>query len=97
MGFGNPPSSIDIDLFGLDGNLVNSVNVGILSDYNIYNLSGLGTFRGLTFFNNNDAAGLRFMNISYNAVAVTVPEPGTLGLLLVGLAGLFIVRPRRAA
>jgi len=95
MGFGNPPSSIDIDLFDLSGNLVNSVNTNILADYNIYSLSGLGTFSGLTFFNNNDASGLRFMNISYNAVAV--PEPGTLGLLLLGLAGLFILRPRRAA
>jgi len=47
----------------------------------------LPEFRGLTIFDNNDAAGLRFQNISYNAVAST-PEPAYLpvaGLLLIGL------------
>jgi len=79
--------SISLRFFDANGALVDSLTPTLNSDYSIYNFSGLPEFRGLTIFDNNDAAGLRFQNISYNAVAST-PEPAYLpvaGLLLIGL------------
>lgn len=86
MGFGNG-GSISVDLFGASGNLVNTASFSELSGYSVYNISGLGTFAGLTFRSNTDPAGLRFQNFSYNSVesVSAVPEPETYAMLLVGL------------
>ena len=43
MGYGNPPSSMDVDLFAADGSLVNTTSVNLVSGYHVYMLSGLGT------------------------------------------------------
>lgn len=96
MGFGNPPSSISVSLFAANGSLVNSSVLSILDGYNVYTLSGLGTFRGLTFFNNNDPAGVRFTEMSYNSVTSSVPEPATVGTLIGGLILLVGLARRRS-
>lgn len=94
MGFGNPPSSVDIEFFDLAGNLISNVTQNISSGYNVYTFSGLGgVFRGLTVYNNNDPAGLRFQNFSYSQV----PEPLTLTLMGLGLAGIGYRRHRSRA
>jgi hypothetical protein len=86
MGYGNG-GSISVDLFGAGGNLINTASFSELSGYNVFNISGLGTFAGLTFRSNTDPAGLRFQNFSYNSVESVspVPEPETYAMLLVGL------------
>ena len=80
---------ISLRFFDANGALVDSLSPVLTTDYAVYNFSGLPLFRGLTIFNDNDSSGLRFQNISYNAVArASTPEPAYLpaaGLLLVGL------------
>lgn len=83
MGYGNPPSALTVDLFDAAGGPVTSRAIGILDGYNVYNLSGVGVFRGLTFYNNNDASGLRFMNFSYTTA---VPEPATIGTVFMAMS-----------
>jgi hypothetical protein len=78
---------ISLRFFDANGTLVNSLSPVLTAGYAVYNFSSLPVFHGLTIFDNNDEAGLRFQNISYNAVAAT-PEPAYLpaaGLLLIGL------------
>jgi hypothetical protein len=78
--------SISLRFFDTNGALVDSLTPNLSASYAIYSFSSLPVFRGLTIFDNNDDAGLRFQNISYNAVAAT-PEPAYLpvaGLLLIG-------------
>jgi hypothetical protein len=85
---------ISMRFFDANGTLVDSLTPILSANYAVYSFSSLPVFRGLTIFNNNDDAGLRFQNISYNAVAAT-PEPAYLpvaGLLLIGLR--FIRRKR---
>tara|TARA_R110001583_G_scaffold171120_4_gene324641 strand:- start:3610 stop:4257 length:648 start_codon:yes stop_codon:yes gene_type:complete len=92
MGSAVAGSSITIDLFSGDGSLVNSFLQATINNYNKYSISGLGTFAGLTFRNNNDPAGLRFMDMSYNSVSVNeVPLPAAAFLFapaLIGFMGL---------
>jgi hypothetical protein len=80
---------ISLRFFDANGVLVDSFSQVLTAGYAVYDFSSLPVFRGLTIFDNNDAAGLRFQNISYNAVAgAATPEPAYLpvaGLLLIGL------------
>ena len=96
MGSSDAGSSIVADFFDASGALVGSQTVFMGVGYNNYLLSGLSVFRGLTFRNNNDGAGVRFQNMFYNSVSSSsVPEPGTVALLGLGLAGLGMSRRRK--
>jgi hypothetical protein len=81
--------SISLRFFDANGTLVDSFSQVLTPNYAVYSFSSLPVFRGLTIFDDNDNAGLRFQNISYNAVAgAATPEPAYLpaaGLLLMGL------------
>jgi hypothetical protein len=88
MGYVDSPgvSSLRIDFFASDGSLVQSVNQTLGPEgYSIYSYGGFGTFAGLSIYNNNDPAGLRFQNFEYAAI----PAPGAilLGSIGVGLVG----------
>jgi hypothetical protein len=87
MGSASPPSTVTIDFFSDSGSVVDEVVQNLLSGYNVYSFSGFGTFKGLSIYDNNDAAGLRFQNISYNSIVAT-PEPSSLLLIIAGLAGI---------
>ncbi|MFM5915891.1 MAG: PEPxxWA-CTERM sorting domain-containing protein [Chakrabartia godavariana] len=85
MGSSDAGSTIKVHAFGANGALLGSTQVTMLNGYNVYNLSGLGNFKGLTFFDNNDPAGVRFMNFAYNSVAGGgVPEPAAWAMMLAG-------------
>jgi hypothetical protein len=97
MGAASPPSSVKIDFFSDSGVLVNSVTQALISGYNVYNFSGLGTFKGISIYNNSDPAGLRFQNFTYNAVnggGNNVPDSGS-GLALLGAGLLLLATLRR--
>jgi hypothetical protein len=80
---------LSLSLFDANGTLVDSLTPILTAGYNVYSFSSLPAFRGLAIFDDNDDSGLRFQNISYNAVAgAATPEPAYLpaaGLLLIGL------------
>ena len=96
MGSSSPPSSIKVRAFGTNGALTGSTTVNMLSGYNVYSLSGLGNFRGLTFFDNTDDSGVRFQNMSYNSVTGgAVPEPSTWIMMLAGFGAIGFAARRR--
>ncbi len=88
MGASVAPNAIDVDLFLADGSLVAATSIVMQDGYNSYSISGFGTFRGITFHNNQDPGGVRFMTMSYQNVPggeTAVPEPSTAVLLCTGL------------
>jgi hypothetical protein len=86
--------SVTADFFSNNGTLVGSQTFSAGSGYSVFTANAVGVFRGLTFRDNNDGAGLRFMNFSYNTVDARVPEPATWGLMILGfgLAGAAVRR-----
>lgn len=85
MGSAIAGSTVLASLFDDNGALVASQSIVMQSGYALYSFSGLGNFRGITFSNNNDPSGVRFMNMSYNSVTAAVPEPASLALVALGL------------
>lgn len=93
MGSGDG-GSVTADFFSGSGGLLHSQTYTGLSGYADFSISGLAAFRGITFHDNSDSAGLRFQNMSYNAVPV--PEPSTWVLMALGLGVAGAVGARRA-
>jgi hypothetical protein len=89
--------SLSVDFFNATGALVSSQTLSLLSGYNVYSFSGVGTFRGLTISNDLDESGLRFQNFSYNSVTGSSPEPSTWAMLVLGFAGIGLAALRRSA
>lgn len=91
MGSASAGSTVVIDFFDNLGALVNSATQVYSSGYNKYSYSGFGSFSGISFHSNNDPAGVRYMDMSYNSV-VSASEPGSLALLGLGLIALSATR-----
>lgn len=87
------PHSVTIDFFALDGSLVNSTTQVLISGYNVYSYGSFGAFRGLTIHDNNDPAGMRFMNFEYDSAPI--PAPGALMLGSMGVGFVSWLRRRR--
>ena len=88
--------SVTADFFSLTGALVFTQTFAGLSGYANFALAGLPIYHGITFKDNNDPAGLRFQNMSYNAVA-GIPEPSTWAMMAAGLALAGALRAHRRA
>lgn len=95
MGSADAGSTITASFYDDNGGLTGSTSIVMQSGYALYSLSGFGSFRGIAFSDNNDPAGVRFQNMSYNSVAAGVPEPATV-LLLLAAAGIGAATRRRA-
>ena len=76
-----------LDFFMRDGSLIDSIVLNPLAGdfYGFRRDAGQQDIAGISIFN-NDPDGIAFDNVRYDAQAV--PEPGTLALLGLGLAGL---------
>ena len=85
------------DFYSASGALVGSQVFSAVSGYNVLSASGLGTFRGVQFRDNNDDAGLRFQNFSYNSVTAQggVPEPATWAMMVIGFGAVGLAARRR--
>ena len=81
----NIRANVNYSLFSATGALVGSGSVLMSQGYNNYSLNSLSAFRGIAFTDNNDSAGVRFQNMSYNSVTA-VPEPSAYAMMAVGLA-----------
>jgi PEP-CTERM motif len=87
-------------VFGYDvaGNLTGSTLVNAGSGYNVFTVNGIGNFAGLLFGANDDPAGLRFMNFSYDTVASgAVPEPATWAMMIFGFGIVGFAMRRRSS
>lgn len=84
MGSAVAGSTLLASFYAMDGSLVGSQQIVMSSGYAVYSVSGLGNFHGISFSDNNDPSGVRFMNMSYNSVQ-QVPEPAALALVALSL------------
>lgn len=82
---------IEGSLFG--GGTV-SQTLGITSSWSSYTLIGFANLTQVVFSNADAGAGLSLDNL--NTDTATVPEPGTLALLAIGLFGMRLARRRKA-
>lgn len=95
-------NNLILQFFRFDGSLIDSVTVatgtglgplafGFERDSSIRDIAGVSVY-------NTDPGGLAYDNITFNRLpSATTPEPGSLLLLLAGLAAARIVRRRKEA
>lgn len=79
-----------------DGSLIEQIALTGLADlyYGFSRDGGVFDIAGVSIFN-TDLGGIGFDNLKFDVPSGTVPEPGTLALLGLGLAGFGLTRRRR--
>lgn len=91
-GLGTFAGTTSIDLIGtLFGGGTVSQTLSATSTWDNYTLSGFTNLTQLVFSNMDAVAGISIDNLD-DTVAVAVPEPSTIALIFLGLAGLGFVR-----
>lgn len=96
--FDHISSILTIEGLSIGGASLGSVGVDIFASFPVYNVSSLFgnvPLSGFSIIGNGTEAGLGSVGtISYTPLSVAVPEPGTLALFAIGIAG-FVVSRRR--
>ncbi len=97
-GFGNPGDVATLTLLDSMMNAVDTVVLTLTSGTATEDLSALGVFRSIMFDNTGSTgAGYAYGNVTFDRATGVVPLPAALPLLLSGVAGLALLRRKRAA
>ncbi len=93
---GGNAGTATLGFYRRDGSLIDQIILAGLGDayYGFSREGGVFDIAGVSIFN-NDLAGIGFDNLKFDVPSGTVPEPGTLALLGLGLAGFGLIRRRK--
>lgn len=94
---GGDGGSATLDFFSRDGLLIHQIVLGGLANafYGFSREGGVNDIAGVSIWN-TDGGGIGFDNLKFDVPSGEVPEPGSLALLGLGLAGLGLSRRRKA-
>lgn len=76
--------SVMLTGYNAAGVATGTFNLNFANGYSVYTVNSLGNFAGIQFSSTNDPAGVRYMNISYEAIRGGVPEPAAWTMMIIG-------------